>query len=226
MDLFFIIYFAFQSTFKMKNNEALEAVKEIRAMMEKSSRFTSFSGTSAILIGLYALVGALIAQNVILTAHPAPDEYSAPTWLFIAPQLVGIALLIFVLALGTLFFFSIRKAKKTNQSFFNKPAIRTFINFFTPLVAGGIFCVALLVNGNVGIIAPAMLLFYGLSLINASKFTYDNIFWLGCAELLIGLLCSFFPGKGLLFWSIGFGVMHILYGVYFYFFIERKEKLK
>lgn len=70
-----------------------------------------------------------------------------------------------------------------------------------------------------------MLLFYGLSLINASKYTYANIFWLGCAELLLGLICAFFPGRGLFFWAVGFGILHIFYGVYFYIFVERKEKL-
>lgn len=207
----------------MKNNEALETVKEIRAMMEKSSRFTSFSGTSAILIGLYALSGAFIARNIISSIKPIPDGYSAPAWASIAPQLFVLALIILFLALATMLFFSIRKAKKTQQSFFNKPAYRTLLNFFLPLITGGIFCIALLFNGNVGIIASAMLLFYGLSLINASKYTYDNIFWLGLAELLTGLICAFFPGKGLLFWAIGFGVLHIFYGIYFHFFIERKE---
>lgn len=208
----------------MKNNEAIETVKEIRSMMEKSSRFTSFSGTSAILIGLFALAGAFVARNILLTVKPIPDEYSTPAWVNIMPQLFIIASLILILALGTIFFFSIRKSKKINQSFFNKPAYRTFLNFFLPFITGGIFCIALLFNGNVGIIAPAMLLFYGLSLINASKYTYDNIFWLGCAELLLGLASAFFPGKGLLFWSLGFGVLHILYGIYFYLSIERKGR--
>lgn len=208
----------------MKNNEAIETVKEIRAMMEKSSRFTSFSGTSAILIGLYALAGAFIARNILSSVEPVPDDYSAPMQHPVAPQLFVIALIVLVLALVTIFFFSVRKARRTNQSFFNKPAYRTFLNFFLPLITGGIFCIALLFTGNAGIIAPAMLLFYGLSLINASKYTYDNIFWLGCAELLLGLVCAFFPGKGLLFWSLGFGVLHILYGIYFYVSIERKEK--
>ncbi|MDO5664984.1 MAG: hypothetical protein Q4G63_06985 [Bacteroidia bacterium] len=206
----------------MKNNEALETVKEIRMMMEKSSRFTSFSGTSAILIGVYALVGALAALRVMSAVKYMPGEYSAPSWIAIAPPLIIIAISVFAVALGTIVFFSIRKATRAKQSFFNKPAIRTFINFFIPLVVGGVFCVALLVNGNVGIIAPGMLLFYGLSLVNASKYTYDNIFWLGCAELILGLLCAFFPGKGLLFWSLGFGVLHIIYGIYFYVSIERK----
>lgn len=208
----------------MKNNEAIETVKEIRSMMEKSSRFTSFSGTSAILIGLFALAGAFVARNILLTAKTIPDDYSVPIRSEVVSQLLVIAMLILILALVTIFFFSVRKARRTNQSFFNRPAYRTFLNFFLPLVVGGIFCVAMLFTDNVGIIAPAMLLFYGLSLINASKYTYDNIFWLGCAELILGLASAFFPGKGLLFWSLGFGVLHILYGTYFYLSIERKGK--
>lgn len=208
----------------MKNKEAIETIKEIRAMMEKSSRYLSFSGTSVILIGLYALAGAFAGLNVMSSVKHIPGEYLTPSWIAIAPKLILIAASVLALALGTIVFFSIRKAKKTQQSFLSKPAIRTFLNFFLPLVTGGIFCIALIVNGNVGIIAPAMLIFYGLSLINASKYTYDNIFWLGCAELFLGLVCAFFPGKGLLFWSIGFGILHIIYGIYFYFRIERKGK--
>ncbi len=209
----------------MKNIEAIETVKEIRAMMEKSSRFISFSGTSAILVGLYALAGSWIARSILASVNPVPDGYSAPLWLAVAPQLIVTALLVFILALGTILFFSVRKAKKRRQSFFNKPAYRTFFNFFLPLTTAGVFCLALLLNGYVGIIAPVMLLFYGVSLINASKYTYDNIFGLGCAEIVLGLLCAFFPGKGLLFWSAGFGVLHILYGIYFYVSVERKERL-
>ncbi|MDR2815537.1 MAG: hypothetical protein LBB62_02380 [Proteiniphilum sp.] len=205
----------------MENNEIVETVKEIRVMMEKSSRFLSFSGTSAILVGLYALAGAFVARGIISPVKDIPGEYSALGWITIAPDIILVALAVFALSLFTILFFSARKAKKMKCSFFNGPAYRTFLNFFLPLTAGGIFSVALLIGGNVGIIAPTMLLFYGLSLINASKYTYGNIFWLGCCELLLGLVCAFLPGKGLLLWSIGFGALHIVYGIYFYFRVER-----
>lgn len=205
----------------MKNNEAVEAVKEIRVMMEKSSRFLSFSGTSAILIGLYALAGAFVVHGIILSAGHVPDGYSAPGWTGIVPEIILVALVVFLLSLSTILFFSIRKARKMHYAFFSGPGYRTFLNFFLPLTVGGIFSIALLIEGNVGVIAPSMLLFYGLSLINASKYTYGSIFWLGCGELVVGLICAFFPGNGLLLWSIGFGVLHIVYGIYFYFRIER-----
>ncbi|SDZ94319.1 hypothetical protein SAMN05216365_12532 [Porphyromonadaceae bacterium NLAE-zl-C104] len=206
----------------MKDNEAVEAVKEIRVMMEKSSRFLSFSGTSAILIGVYALAGAFIVHRIILSVEDIPG-YSVPGWIGIVPDIVLVALIVFVLSLVTILFFSAPKARKMNSSFVSGVAYRTFLNFFLPLATGGVFCLALLVRGEAGIIAPVMLLFYGLSLINASKYTYGSIFWLGCGQLLLGLICAFFPGTGLLLWSIGFGVLHIIYGIYFYFRVERES---
>ena len=47
----------------MENKEALQTVKEIKTMMEQSSKFLSFSGLSAILIGFYALFGAYAAHE-------------------------------------------------------------------------------------------------------------------------------------------------------------------
>ena len=208
----------------MKNNEALQTVKEIKALMEKSSKFLSFSGLSIVLIGVFALIGASVARRVLLPVKAMPGEYATVEWVDVAPNLMILAVLVFAVSLATVFVFAAWKSKKMRQPFFNKVTYRTFVNFFLPLFVGAIFCVALLFNGNVGIIAPAMLLFYGLSLINVSKFTYGNIFWLGCCETIFGLLCAFFPGKGLLFWSLGFGFLHIAFGVYFYLVVERKEK--
>lgn len=208
----------------MENKEALQTVREIKALMEQSSKFLFFSGLSITLTGVYALIGAFVVRKMLQPVKHIAGEYSEYEWTAVAPKLIFIALLVLAFSLATILLFAVRKSRKQHQPFLNKVAYRTFLNFFLPLLAGGIFCAALLVNENVGVIAPAMLLFYGLSLINVSKFTYGNIFWLGCCELLLGLACAFFPGKGLLFWTIGFGILHIVFGVYFYFGVERKEK--
>jgi hypothetical protein len=88
-------------------------------------------------------------------------------------------------------------------------------------VTGGIFCVALNYHGAFIYVAPAMLIFYGLALVHASKYTRNDIRGLGFAEILLGLTASFIVGYGLLFWVIGFGVLHIIYGTYMYFKYER-----
>jgi hypothetical protein len=94
-------------------------------------------------------------------------------------------------------------------------------NLLVPLAAGGVFCIALLYHGIIYLIAPATLLFYGLALLNASKYTLSEIRWLGITEMLLGLTASIIPGYGLLVWAIGFGILHIIYGMVMYLRYER-----
>lgn len=96
------------------------------------------------------------------------------------------------------------------------------VNLLLPLGAGGLFCGILLLHAP-QLIAAATLLFYGLALLNASKYTLPDMRNLGLMEIGLGLLCGFFVGTGtsLLFWALGFGVLHIIYGVLLYNKYER-----
>ena len=200
------------------NNEALRTVRDIKSMMEKSSRFTSFSGTSAILIGTIALAGATMARSRLTNTLDLSMATSSLS------KLITVGLAVFVLSLIIVLFFSAQKARKAGQKFASKQMWRTLFNFLLPLFVGGLFCASLIAGGEYRLLSPAMLLFYGLALINASKYTYRSIFRLGCIELLIGIFSLFLPSDyALLFWSIGFGWVHIVYGIYFYFAVERKQ---
>jgi len=86
------------------------------------------------------------------------------------------------------------------------------IHFLIPLVTGGIFGLILLNHEHYGILAPISLIFYGLALVNTSKFTLDTVKYLGISEIIVGLLSAIYVGYGLLFWAIGFGILHIIYG--------------
>jgi hypothetical protein len=66
-----------------------------------------------------------------------------------------------------------------------------------------------------------MLIFYGLSLVNAGKFTFSEIHYLGLTEIVLGILAGIFINHGLLFWTLGFGLMHIVYGTVMYYRHER-----
>jgi len=95
------------------------------------------------------------------------------------------------------------------------------INFGIPLVTGGIFALLLLEKGLYEIIAPITLLFYGLGCVNASKHTFRDVRYLGITLILIGLIATYFEGYGLVFWALGFGVCHIIYGSMMYFKYDR-----
>ena len=76
-------------------------------------------------------------------------------------------------------------------------------------------------HGGYFLLPSIMLVFYGLALINASKYTLEDIRHLGYCEIVLGLLSAWFIGYGLLFWAIGFGVLHIVYGTIMYFKYDR-----
>jgi uncharacterized membrane protein len=126
------------------------------------------------------------------------------------------AVLVLVASLLMGVFLTNRQAKQKGQAIWDATAKRLLINLIIPLATGGFFCLILLQHHLVGLVAPATLIFYGLALINASKYTLDDIRYLGMCEIIFGLLASVFLGYGLLFWAFGFGILHIVYGIVMY----------
>ncbi|WP_278479810.1 hypothetical protein [Tannerella forsythia] len=211
----------------MKNKEVFNTLNEIRSLMEKSSKVLSLSGASAILVGGYACISAVVAYYMLGgTGGWSQDLLSFPRLQVNTPyrmQLMLIfAAILVVLCLTTVFFFSRRKAKRSGQRFvFDRTAQRMLLNFFLPLAVGGILCLSLIWKQHYGLTSSVMLIFYGIALINASSYTYSNTRYLGYAELLLGLADSFVEGHALLFWTMGFGVFHIVYGIFFHLKYDR-----
>ncbi len=210
------------------NQKHLDTLGEIRNMMERSSRFISLSGLSGVMAGIFALAGAAM---VYLYLDLQPFESKRPYYIEAANAtkwgmnyvifflLDGILVLIGALTFGM--FFTIRKARKKGQQIWDSLTKRLLLNLAIPLVTGGVFCFGMMYHGIVGFIAPATLIFYGLALINASKYTLNDIRYLGYCEIILGLIALFNIGFGLEFWSIGFGILHILYGTFMYLKYER-----
>lgn len=192
-------------------------ITEIRSMMERSSKFLSLSGWAGIMAGIYALAGAFVAYSVF---HFNPDEiaYSGTSAL---PEVIFLALLILILAIGTAIFLCSKKAAKRGEKIWNATSRWFLASMAVPLTAGGILILVLLSKGLAGLTAPLTLLFYGLALFNASKFTYDDVKVLGLIQMGLGLLSSWFIEYSLLFWALGFGVIHIIYGIYMHLRYDR-----
>lgn len=213
-----LINFEMQSTFIMNEKpDYARDITEIRSMMERSSKFLSLSGLAGVMAGIYALAGAFIAYQVL---EFNPGDFNAATdsslW-----KIVVLALLVLALALGTAIYLSWRKANKSGEKFYNATTKRVVSAMAVPLIAGGLLMLAVLLKGLVGLIAPFSLIFYGLALYNTSKFTYDEVKTMGLVEIGLGLTGAFFTGYGLLFWALGFGVVHIIYGIYLHYKYER-----
>jgi hypothetical protein len=201
----------------------IQDIAEMRSMMERSSKFLSLSGLAGIMAGIYALAGAYVAYKFF---YFNPDEvvYSNLQSGSLSSSLLKVILLaitILILAIGTAIFLSYKKANKREEKFWNPTAKRLLINMAVPLIAGGLLILILIAKGLIGFIAPFTLLFYGLGLYNASKFTYEEVRSLGLIQIGLGLISSYFVGYGLLFWAFGFGVVHIIYGIYMHYKYER-----
>ncbi|MEO0470613.1 MAG: hypothetical protein AAF206_13390 [Bacteroidota bacterium] len=207
--------------------DQLRDISELRSMMEQSTKFVSLSGLSGVSAGVVALVGAWVASTYLTGTglfrgikFLFDGGYYVPARdLLLEAVLLGMAIL--VVAVLSASFFSIRMARKKGLPVWNKVSRRLLINLAIPLLAGAIFCVQLAYYGFIGMIAPATLIFYGLALLNAGKYTLREIRYLGITEIGLGLLGSFFVGYGIIFWALGFGVFHILYGIVMYVKYER-----
>ncbi len=191
-------------------------IAEIRSMMERSTKFLSLSGWAGILAGIYALAGAYIAvfvlnfnPDAIVYPGEGPGETTAGL-----PRVTLLALFVLLLALGTALFFSYRNAQKRGEQVWNATSRRLLTHMAVPLVTGGVLILILLSKGLGGLIAPLSLLFYGLALYNAGKFTYPEVRVLGVIQIVLGLASAWFVPYAMLLWAVGFGLAHIAYGIY------------
>lgn len=198
----------------MDSKNIQDDLSHIRSMMERSSRFISLSGLSGVFAGLTALIGAMYVYFVF--QREGIDYFDGKRNVFTADlvnELFWIGLVILIVAISFGYFFTERKSKANNLKIWDSTTKRLLINFSIPLITGGLFCLGMLYHGMFVFIAPATLIFYGLALVNASKYTLTDVQYLGYLEIALGLLSLFFLGWGLVFWAIGFGVLHIIYGL-------------
>ena len=214
----------------MSERNPAQELAHIRGLMERSTRFLSLSGLSGVLAGVVALAGATLARYHINEAL-APDAdvltYGTGRGFTAADELLltliaDAALVLFVALLGA-FWFTWRRSRRTGQYLWDASARRLLVNMLVPLSVGGLFCLALFYYGLPGLVPPATLVFYGLALFHASKYTLDEIRWLGASELVLGVVSLFWLEAALLFWAVGFGVLHIFYGGLMYLRHERSS---
>lgn len=206
----------------MKEKDIHSELASIRTLMERSSKFLSLSGLSGVMAGIYALIGAFIGYKIINEKYGSlviGDSYKDDSMVY--HQLILIAGLILLLSVLSGLLLSIRQAKKKGENYWNPVSRRLISSMLIPLFTGGLFIIILFLRLEYDLIASACLIFYGLSLISASQYTFSDVKWLGICQIILGLLAALIPASGLLFWVIGFGLLHIIYGTVMHFKYNR-----
>ena len=209
----------------MNEQQPLEDLQHIKRMMERSSRFISLSGISGIAAGICALAGAWFASQKINCWVKGDCQLSGlinTGGKTLINELFWIATLTFLAAFVSAFFFTYLRSRKNGTPMWGSTTMRLFWNTVIPIAVGGIFLIRMMQLGEYQLVPPGCLLFYGLALVNASKYTLGETRYLGYGQLVLGLLNLWFIGYGLQFWAMGFGVLHIVYGIVMWWKYERK----
>ena len=207
----------------MDTKNYLQDISDIKAMMNRSSRFISLSGLSGVLAGIYALIGAYLGYTIIY-ANNVISANGYRTLILTETRMIQIFVIagaVVTLSIITGIVMSYLKAKQYNESLWDSTSKRLLINFMIPLATGGFFILFLMEKDIYAFVAPLTLVFYGLACVNASKYTLGYIRYLGLTMIILGLLSVYFLGYGLFFWALGFGVCHIIYGTIMHFKYDR-----
>jgi general stress protein CsbA len=202
----------------MKDKDIYSELSSIRNLMERSTKFISLSGLSGILAGIYALIGAFVGYKLVYTENSGllfRDFYVNDPMVWW--PLFAVALVVLILSLVTGIWLTIRQAQKKNENYWNPVSKRLLTSMAIPLITGGLFILILIFRRDYGIICSTCLLFYGLALVSGSQFTFTDVKWLGFCEIALGLFAALLPGYGIVFWIIGFGILHIVYGSIMHF---------
>lgn len=194
---------------------SLDTLRDIRAMMEKSSRFISLSGWSGVAAGVCGLAGAFFAHQIL---GGGGADYQRGALNTVAEEELRHALLllaagVFACAFVTAFIFTYLRSRREGIAIWGATAKRLLFNTMLPMIAGGVLILKLVMIESYELIAPCTLIFYGLALLNGSKYTLGEIKYLGYIEITLGAISLWYPDQWLLFWTVGFGIMHIVYGI-------------
>jgi Na+-driven multidrug efflux pump len=189
--------------------------KKIREIMERSSTCLSLSGLGGILAGIVALISALWAYYLLYKAHAV---------VALQQKLLLLAAATFVAAFLSVLFFSYRRSKKIQLSFWNNPTRLLILSIAIPFIAGSFIVLWALENQLYFLLLPLSLIIYGIAIFCGSRYSTDEARYLAIAEMFLGCLSLWLPENyGLLMWAIGFGVLHIVYGAAVWNKYERKN---
>jgi hypothetical protein len=206
----------------MKNHEEqLAAIQEMRNMMDQATRFKSISGLSGMVAGLLTF---LCLYVLYLVTGISPFQSEALVQLWQSPnQLLVVSgfICLFLTCLGLGIFMAWRNARQKGKHIWDPAARQLALSLAIPVLVGGIFSILLIRIGFVTFVAPVTLLFYGLGLWGASKFTLESVRTAGILFLVLGLGATYYWNYGLLIWALGFGLVHVIYGFIIYIKYER-----
>jgi len=177
-------------------DRAIDNVRYIREMMERSASFTAVPGYGGMLMGTTAVVAAYIANAQVYLVD------SLATWLIEAFLAFSIGLLAMW-----------QKSKIAGSSLLSVPARKFAIGFLPPLIVGVVIVLGLWKNGYYYVMAPVCILTYGAAVVCGGAFSVRAVPIMGWCFMAVGALAFLLPTSyGNLMMGASFGLLHIVFG--------------
>jgi hypothetical protein len=176
---------------------AAENLNYIRATMERAAGFSAVPGWGGVLMGATALVTALVA-------HP---WQGTGRWLAIWLLDAAVAATIGFVAI-------VQKAHRSGASL-SGPAARKFALAFAPAIAAGaILTASLYRRGLIDDLPGTWLLLYGAAVASGGALSVRAVPLMGLCLMTLGA-CSLAapPAWGDSMLALGFGVLHLVFGI-------------
>lgn len=179
-----------------ERKQAQEALAYIRQTMENASSFTALSGWGLVAVGVIGLGAAVLA------------------WRSGTPEKLGVwvpAAVIGVLCAGVA---NASKARRLDLPLWSG-SFRKVAWVMTPVFTAGALLTFALVNAGARHLLPGTwLALYGAGVTAGGTFSLRAVRWMGLVIVVLGGLALFSPQQGIVFLAAGFGVLHILFGLY------------
>jgi hypothetical protein len=179
------------------NERAIENLRYIRETMERAGSFTAVPGWGGILMGISALLTALISSRL-----PSNDLWVA-SWLGEA-----------VLALAIGGWAMAQKAKAVQSPLLDGPGRKFALSLCPAMIAGGILTLVLYRNALFGLMPGVWLLLYGVAVVTGGAFSVNVVPIMGVSFMVLGTAALFSPLRWAnWFMAAGFGGLQIVFGI-------------
>ncbi len=183
--------------------EAEENLRVIRQLMERSTKYSTFSGFSGILAGAASITGCLVTRSLSQTDPAAFRVAFLVTWS-----------LVILFAIGADYLLTKRRAARVGKRVLSRLGKQMFLASAPGLGTGALLTLYFLRHNLLGDIYPVWMLCYGIAVCAVGLFSQREVSYLGAAFLLAGAATLLFcPTFGLPMMAVTFGAFHILYGI-------------
>lgn len=188
--------------------EAEENLRVIRELMERSTRYTTFSGYSGVLAGTASITGCIITwllQQGPSGLYPARVPFLL-TWS-----------LVVLFAIGADYLLTKRHAARVGKHILSRLGQQMAFASLPGLGTGALLTLLLVRHHLLNEVYPLWMLCYGIAICAVGLFSQREVKYLGalflCAGALTLVLIQGQPGWGLPMMALSFGGFHIVWGV-------------